>query len=286
MGYSAPEALAEALRLLAGGETRIVAGCTDYFPVLGDGQAPPKVLDVTRLAAMRGVTRTDTGWSIGATTTWTDLIRADLPPAFDGLKGAAREIGSVQIQNAGTIAGNLCNASPAADGVPPLLTLDATLELRSATGSRFVALLNFITGVRKIDLRPDELVFAIHIPDLPAASASSFLKLGSRKYMVISIAMVSTLVAVDGAGRIELARIAVGSCSAVAQRLGGLEAALIGQTAAQLAGQSEIWSGHLDVLSPIDDVRGSGDYRRAAVAEICKRAILAAMANTGGQGNG
>jgi len=278
MGYSVPATLSDALTLLAGGDAKIVAGCTDFFPMLGDRQAPPRLLDISSLPEMRGIARAQTGWTIGASTTWTDIARADLPPAFDGLKTAAREVGSLQIQNAGTVGGNLCNASPAADGVAPLLTLDATLELRSATRSRLIALSDFITGVRQTDLRPDELVFAIHIPDLPETAVSSFLKLGSRKYLVISIAMVAALVALDDAGRITEARVAVGACSAVAQRLPGLEAAIIGQTADQLTQQNDIWSQHLAPLSPIADVRGSADYRLDAAAELCKRALLSAVA--------
>ncbi len=285
MGYSVPDTLSDALDLLAGGDVKIVAGCTDFFPMLGERQAPSKLLDVSSLPEMRGVARTSNGWTIGASTTWSDIASADLPPAFDGLKSAAREVGSVQIQNAGTIAGNLCNASPAADGVPPLLTLNATLDLRSTSGARRVALSDFITGVRRIDLRPNELVFAIHIPDMPAPANSSFLKLGSRKYLVISIAMVAALVTLDGAGRIADARVAVGACSAVAQRLGGLEAALIGLNADQLQ-QTDIWSQHLAPLSPIADVRGSADYRFEAAAELCKRAVLGAMTGVKGDSDG
>ena len=285
MGYSVPDTLSDALNLLAGGDVKIVAGCTDFFPTLGERQAPSKLLDVSSLPALRGITRTPTGWTIGASTTWSDIVRADLPRAFDGLRAAAREVGSVQIQNAGTIAGNLCNASPAADGVPPLLTLNATLDLRSASGARRVALSDFITGVRRIDLRPDELVFAIHIPDIAPSANSSFLKLGSRKYLVISIAMVAALVTLDDAGRIAEARVAVGACSAVAQRLGGLEAALMGLNVDQLQ-QSDIWSQHLAPLSPIDDVRGSGDYRLDAAAELCKRAVFGAMTEANGGRDG
>lgn len=277
MGYSLPVTLPETLRLLAAGDAKIIAGGTDYFPQIGDKKAPANLLDISRIAELRGVTRTQAGWRIGGATTWSDLVRGDLPPAFDGLKQAARQVGSVQIQNAGTIGGNLCNASPAADGVPPLLTLGASVELVSAVGTRRVALADFITGVRKVDLRDGELVAAIHVPALPEATYASFIKLGARKYMVISIAMVSALVSLDGVGRIELARIAVGSCSAVAQRLGGLEAALMGRNGAQLSAQSGIWSQHLGGLSPIGDVRGSAEYRLEAAGELCHRAVIAAM---------
>jgi CO/xanthine dehydrogenase FAD-binding subunit len=281
MGYVAPTSLPDALQLLAGGDVKLVAGGTDHFPALADRRAPPAVLDISRLEGLRGISPLQSGWRIGAATTWTDIVRADLPPAFDGLKGAAREVGSIQIQNAGTIAGNLCNASPAADGVPPLLTLEAVIEVQSVGRTRHVALSDFITGVRKVDLAADELVVAIHIPALAGSPKGSFLKLGSRHYLVISIAMVSALVSLDRDGRIAMARVAVGACSPVAQRLGGLEGALMGQSAAQLADQREIWSAHLGDLSPIGDVRGSAAYRLEAAAELCKRAVLGAMGRDG-----
>jgi CO/xanthine dehydrogenase FAD-binding subunit len=265
---------------LSGGDLKVVAGCTDYLPGLGDRKAPRNVLDLSSVPELRGISRNEAGWSIGASATWTDIIKADLPPAFDGLKAAAREIGSIQIQNTGTVAGNLCNASPAADGVPPLLTLDARVELQSSDGRRVVKLSDFITGVRRIDLRPNELLRAIHIPNVPGPTRSCFVKLGSRTYLVISIAMVSALVLPDRAGRIEMARVAVGSCSAVAQRLGGLEAALLGLSVADLTDQPDIWSGHFDALSPISDVRGSAEYRLEAAAVLCRRAVFGALAGT------
>ncbi len=281
MGYSVPSTLPDALQLLAEGEVTLVAGGTDYFPALGQRRAPVGVMDISRLPELRGITRTKIGWTFGAATTWGDIVRAKLPPAFGGLVAAAREVGSVQIQNTGTIAGNLCNASPAADGVVPLLTLEATVEVRSATDARHVALSEFITGVRKVDLAPDEMVVAIHVPAPPASAKSNFLKLGSRKYLVVSIAMVSVLVTLDGQGRIAVARVAVGACSPVAQRLGGLEAALVGQSAAQLAEQGDIWAAHLGPLSPVGDLRGSAEYRAEAAGELCKRAVLGAMGGAG-----
>ena len=279
MGYITPQTLSDALQALRDGDggVRVVAGCTDYFPQRANARPDSDLLDITRLPGLRGVSRGVDGWQIGAATTWSDVINADLPPAFDGLKLAAREVGSVQIQNAGTVAGNLCNASPAADGVPPLLTLEASLELRSLGGTRRVPVSHFITGVRRIDLRPDEMVVAIHIPDQPDQTRSHFLKLGARRYLVISIAMVSVLLALDGAGRIEWARVAVGSCSAVAQRLGGLEDALAGQGAGQLRADPGIWTRHLAPLSPLDDVRGSAEFRLEVAGELCRRAVLGAM---------
>lgn len=277
MGYDTPATVPEALSALRDGDVKIIAGCTDYFPLQADGRRPATLLDITRVAGLRGVTSQTNGWTIGAATTWSDVINANLPPAFDGLKMAAREVGSVQIQNSATLVGNLCNASPAADGVPPLLTLGAELEVQSLRVTRRVPLADFITGVRQIDLAQDEMVVAVHIPAPQATARGYFLKLGARKYLVISIAMVSALMALDADGRITVARVAVGACSAVAQRLAGLEVALIGQTIDQLKLQPDIWACHVAPLTPISDIRGSSDYRQQVAGELCKRAVLGAL---------
>ena len=145
------------------------------------------------------------GWRLGATTTWAELIEAPLPPLFDGLKQAAREVGGRQIQNAGTVAGNLCNASPAADGVPPLLALDAEVELAGRAGTRRLPLAAFITGNRRTVLAPGELLVAIHVPKPAHDARSAFLKLGARRYLVISIAMAAATLEIED-GRVADAR--------------------------------------------------------------------------------
>lgn len=284
MGYATPDTLSDAVACLGSGQPSIVAGGTDFFPALGDRPAPADILDISRIAELGRITRSGPGCRIGAAVRWRDIIKADLPAGFDALKLAAREVGSLQIQNAGTVAGNLCNASPAADGVPPLLTLEARVELASASGRRELALAEFITGVRKTALKPGEMVSAILIPPLPAQARGHFLKLGARKYLVISIAMVSAVTWLDTSGAIAGARVAVGSCSAVATRLPGLEAALLGKTAAALAGQPEIWGAHLSDLAPISDVRGSGAYRLEAAGEMCRRVVLATLGEGGRDG--
>jgi len=277
MGYNVPNSLNDALTLLAESNVKIIAGGTDFFPALGDQAATGDLLDISRLSELRTIRHEEKGWRFGAAVRWTEILKADLPACFNGLKLAAREVGSWQIQNSGTLAGNLCNASPAADGVPPLLTLNAQVELASVSGARMVPLADFITGVRTIDLRKDEIVTAVLIPDFPQNADSHFLKLGARKYLVISIAMVAAMVWKDAQHRIAGADIAVGSCSAVATRLPGLEAALLGKTYQELAGDTGIWAAHLDELSPISDIRGSGEFRLDAAQELCKRTVLASL---------
>lgn len=277
MTYFHPSDLPSALAALEGGDApQIIAGGTDVYPAMQRGRQPSAMLDVTRIAGLRDIRSDQDMTRIGAAVTWSAIVAADLPPAFDALKAAAREVGSLQIQNAGTIAGNLCNASPAADGVPPLLALDAQVEVASAKrGTRVVPLGAFIKGVRQTALEPDELVTAILVPKTPSGMGSAFEKLGSRRYLVISIAMTAANVLLDVAGQIAQARIAVGSCSAVAQRLQGLEADIIGQRPEDIT----ITAKHLSALAPIDDVRGSAAYRLEAVAEQCRTAILKAAAS-------
>lgn len=268
--YLRPRGLEEALQALTRPFT-VLAGGTDFYPARVGRPVTEDVLDIAGIAALRGISAAPAGWRLGATTTWSELVEADLPPLFDGLKQAAREVGGRQIQNAGTLAGNLCNASPAADGVPPLLALDAQIEVASLAGTRHVPLAHFITGVRRTMLRPGELVVAIHVPRPRHEARSAFLKLGARRYLVISIVMVSAVFEVAD-GRITAARIAVGACSPVAQRLPALEQALTGLPLdVRLCDRVE--REHLAPLSPIDDIRGSADYRSDAVLVLLRRIL-------------
>lgn len=270
--YLQPRTIQEACLSLAEAPAAILAGGTDVYPALGDRRPHNRVLDVSRVADLRGVARDDQHVRIGAGTTWTDLIAADLPACFDGLKAAAREVGSVQIQNLGTIGGNLCNASPAADGVPPLLTLDAEVELASQAGRRRLPVAEFLLGNRRTRLRPDEILTAILVPRAFERGRSIFLKLGGRRYLVISVVMVSAVVELAPDGRVRLARVAIGSCSAVAQRLPGLEADLLGAEATPGLGRL-VTADHLATLSPIDDLRASAAYRVEAALELTRRAL-------------
>jgi CO/xanthine dehydrogenase FAD-binding subunit len=274
--YLKPKTLSDAVALLASSAGQILAGGTDFFPALGERLPQGDVVDITGLHEIRGISEQDKYIRFGGLTTWTELIRYPLPPCFDALKAAAREIGSVQIQNRGTIAGNVCNASPAADSVPPLLALDAEVELVSSEGKRRVPLAAFITGNRKTLRKTDEILTAILVPCGLENAASAFRKLGARKYLVISISMVAAVVATDTSGRVATARVAVGACSAVARRLVELENDLRGQVADSHIG-ALVRPEHLITLSPIDDVRASADYRRDASLTLVRRALEACV---------
>src|SRR5215469_14954315 len=162
--YLKPRTLDQAVSLLATTGGQILAGGTDFYPALGERLPQGNIVDITALDEIRGISIEADHVRVGGLTTWTEVIRAPLPRCFDVLKTAAREVGSVQIQNRGTVAGNLCNASPAADGVPPLLALDAEVELASAAGTRRMPVAEFIVGNRKTLRRPDEVLSAVLIP--------------------------------------------------------------------------------------------------------------------------
>ncbi|AZL60853.1 xanthine dehydrogenase family protein subunit M [Tabrizicola piscis] len=273
--YARPDTLAEALGLLSGGGWRVLAGGTDLYPGAGAQLSGP-VLDLAGLADLAGIRATGQGLRIGAATTWADLASASLPGAFCALQQAARQVGGRQVQVAGTIGGNLCNASPAADGVPPLLVLGAGVELASHSGVRHLPLAEFLLGPRQTALQTGEVLTAILIPPQGMQGQSAFVKLGARRHLVISIAMVAVRVVVE-AGRLAEVAVAVGSCSATATRLPGVEAALSGVLVSKAL--SRVTDADVSAaLSPIDDVRATAVYRNHAAAELVRRALAEALA--------
>ena len=274
--YIKPNTLDEAVLALAAEPAQILSGGTDFYPALGDRPVRGAVVDVSGLGQLRGVASERDWIRIGGLTTWSEIIRTPLPRCFDALKAAAREVGSVQIQNRGTVAGNLCNASPAADGVPPLLALDAEVELVSKAEVRRMPLAEFIVGNRKTRRRADELLTAVLVPRVVENAASAFVKLGARRYLVISISMVAAVVLLDDAARVADARVAVGSCSAVARRLRELEGELVGAAAREGLGRRARQE-HLQPLSPIDDVRATAEYRMDASLTLVQRALDACV---------
>lgn len=272
--YLRPHTLSDAIALLAADPgLRVLAGGTDLYPAAAEGAAALPVLDLAGIAALRGISHGPKGLRIGALATWAEVQRLDLPPVWRALAEAGREVGSPQIQNVATVVGNICNASPAADGTVALLALDAAVEMAGPEGPRRLPLAEFVTGVRRTALTPGEIVVALHLP--PAAGRSRFVKLGARRYLVISIAMVAARLALDPQGRVASAAVAVGACSPVARRLPALEAALLGQPAAAVPGlvRPELIEG----LAPISDIRAAADYRAAAVPVLVRRALAACL---------
>jgi len=283
--YYRPQSLNELLQhRLAGAQ--VVAGATDIYPGHTQshawGSAPAangnrNWLDITAVDELRGIHIGEQEIRLGALVTWSELVQTALPCGFTALIQAAREIGGAQIQNRATIVGNLCNASPAADGVPPLLCLDAEVEMTSLAGSRRLPLRDFIVANRKTQLSDDEIVTALIIPTPMAQYRSAFYKLGARRYLVISIVMAAIALDLDDAAIVRDARVTVGACSACALRLTALEQKLVGvslqsgQSTSSLT--SLVASTDFDQLQPIDDVRASAAYRNKVAVEVCRRLL-------------
>ncbi len=271
--YFRPTTLEEALAVRAAQPVTVLAGGTDVYPIrankVGWGDMHrDDVLDISAIAELKEIEQTADRLRFGALTTWSQMRRADLPEAFAGYQAASRDVGGVQVQNRGTLVGNICTASPAGDGIPCLLSLDAEIELASARGRRTVPIQDFITGYRQTVCGHDELVTAILIPRPPAGAVGDFLKLGARRYLVISIAMVAAVIAADDTGVIHHASVAVGACSEVAKRLHDLEAALLGQPLASAPDLIE--HAHFAALKPIGDLRASGHYRDSAARDLVR----------------
>jgi CO/xanthine dehydrogenase FAD-binding subunit len=264
-----PGSIAEAAAMKAAGAT-VLAGGTDVYPAHVGRALPEAIVDLCGLRELRGVTDTGDAHRFGALTTWAEVAAADLPSGCDGLRAAAREIGGIQVQHAGTIGGNLCTASPAADGVPNLLALNATVELASPTAKRALPLGAFLTGYRSTALGQDEILTSVSVPRSGADAHACFLKLGLRRYLVISVVMVAAVVELE-AGEVRDARVAVGACSPVATRLSALEGDLRGRRGDELA--AAVTPDHLGDLAPIDDVRASAAYRRHAALTLVRRAL-------------
>jgi CO/xanthine dehydrogenase FAD-binding subunit len=276
-----PQTVFEAVRLLAAGRWRIVAGATDLYPpdvvrrFRGESRFEAEIglLDITAIDTLREIRWQGDRLVFGAAVTWSDVAHAELPVWCHGLKQAAREVGGLQIQNRGTIGGNLCNASPAADGIPPLLALNAEVVLAAASGRRILPLSAFLLGNRQTAVRADELLEAVRVPDPGQGLRSVFYKLGARRYLVIAIVALAASLKFDAQGRLHDPRFAVGACAPTAVRLSALEAELAGLDVETAC--ARIRPDRLVELAPIDDVRATATYRLEATAELLRRAIRA-----------
>jgi carbon-monoxide dehydrogenase medium subunit len=273
-----PHTLMEALQLLheAHPQGAPVAGGTNLVPDLRSGRHCPKVLvDISRLEDLRGIRREDGMISAGGCVTIAELLASPLVAETAGaLHAAARLFASPLIRNRATLAGNLVDASPAADTAPPLLVLDAQVTLLSLSGCRTAPLADFFTGVRKTVCRPDELVGSVRWPVSEPASETGFgyYKLGLRKADAISVISVAVRLDLGADGRCHQARVALGSVAPVPLRVYAVEALLQGQA---LTPAILVEAGRLaaEAVSPISDLRASASYRRRMADVLVQRLL-------------
>ncbi len=277
MRIETPRSCAEASALLqALPDARVMAGGTDVLVRLKDQLVWPPLVEISRLAELRGMAEQD-GWlRLGALSTWTEIERAALTARHaDVLVEAAREVGSPQIRNRGTLGGNVANASPAGDSLPALIVLDAELELRGTQGTRRVAVAQFCRAPGKTVLAHDELIVAIWVP-VRAGWRGVFARLGQRAALAISKVSVAVRVLLVG-GLVQDSRIALGAVAPTVLRVKAAEEVLRGQplSAAVIQAAAEAAGA---AARPITDIRSNEPYRRAMCAELLRRA-LARLAN-------
>lgn len=272
--YARPASLDEACRIRAERpEWTVLAGGTDLMVGVHHRPPPPGVLDLFGLAELRGVALVDGAIRIGAATTYADLLRSELVRAeLPSLWECAREVGAVQIQERGTIGGNVGTSSPVGDTLPVLLALDAELELASTGGVRRVPYDGFVTGYRRTDLRPDELIAAVVVPRPPAGTVHFWRKVGTRRAQAISKVMVAGAGRVGADGAVEHARLAMGAVADRPVRLPACEAMLTGMPASdELA--KWIQASVRQAIEPISDVRSTADYRLAVAERLAARFV-------------
>jgi CO/xanthine dehydrogenase FAD-binding subunit len=274
----APDTWEEALAMKAAQPDAVpIAGGTDLMVALNfDRARPAAILDLTRVPELRDWSADDGRLRIGAGVTYTRLID-ELGDRLPGLAIASRTVGSPQIRNRGTVGGNLGTASPAGDGLPPLYVSDADVELASTTGTRRMAVTDFITGPKRNAARDGELIAAFHLP--AAAGAQQFAKIGTRNAMVIAVCSFSLAIWPE--------RGAVCACigsagptpirarEAEAFAAGVLEEEGLWEARGPLADAALARFGALvaAAAAPIDDVRGSAAYRRHALAVLGRRTL-------------
>lgn len=269
-----PTSLQGAYRLLTGGLLRPIAGGTDVMvQITGElGEPPRRILDLWHLDELRGIARDGDDLVLGALTTYTELRRSRLVSEFlPELAEAAATIGAAQIQNRGTLGGNIANASPAGDTLPLLLAVDATIVAGSARGERNVAAHDFWTGYRQTALDPDELVVRVRIP-LATDRQLRFRKIGTRRAQAISKVVMALAWRPTAEGSWQDVRLALGSVAERPIRAWETEQILEGAEPSERTADRAMASLAAEI-HPIDDVRSTAAYRLAVATRVLHRLI-------------
>jgi carbon-monoxide dehydrogenase medium subunit len=271
-----PDSVAQAIRLAAdfGPDARFLAGGTDLIIQINRKRCMPlHLIALGGIDGLSGIERRGNNIVLGAMTTHKAIEQSVvLQGPLAALAEAARVVGGHQIRNVATIGGNVANASPAADLLPPLLTLDASVRVTGSAGNRQVPLADFLRGPGAVDRAVDELLVSLAFARPPFGAATAFIKAGRRRAMEISIVCVAALLALNAYGRCGTVRIALGAVGPTAMRAAAAEQALLGcePTEAALCEAGRIAAAG---CAPIDDVRASADYRRMLVQALVPRAL-------------
>jgi carbon-monoxide dehydrogenase medium subunit len=279
LAYAAPSTVEEAVRALAGasGIAKVLSGGTDLLVQLRSGRVSPDlIVDTKKIPGISGIRERDGGFVIGAATSGAEIGECEaLQRAWPGVVEAANLIGSTQIQGRASLAGNLCNASPAADSVPALIAASATCVVAGASGRREVPVENIVTGPGRTSLGRDEFVVEFHLPRRPPRSGDAYLRFIPRTEMDIAVVGAAVSVTLDPAGVCTDARVVLGAVAPTALLLPDAAAALIGRAldATALAGLDQAAR---RACKPINDKRGTIEYRTKVAGVMARRAATIA----------
>ncbi len=280
MRYEAPSSFEEASGLLAGetGVTRILAGGTDVLVQLRSGLVEPDlIVDIKRIPGAKDITRTDDGgWRIGAAVSGAEMgEHAELKAAWPGIVEAVELIGSTQVQGRCTMAGNLCNGSPAADSVPAMIAADAIAEVVGPSGTRDVYVEEIPLGPGRTRLEKGDVIAAIRLPARPERAGDAYLRFIPRTEMDIAVVSAGVSLCLDASGKVLDARIGLGAVGPTVVNAAAAADAIIGTTLddAAIAAMIEAVA---TACSPIDDKRGTVKFRTKVAGVLAKRAALKA----------
>jgi aerobic carbon-monoxide dehydrogenase medium subunit len=280
MRYEAPESLEGAIALLAGatGEARVLAGGTDLLVQMrAELVEPDLIVDIKRISETRAVTEENGGWRIGAAVTGAELKEHPrLKQVWPGVIEAANLIGSTQIQGRATMGGNLCNGSPAADSVPALVAAGAVARIAGPQGRRELPVEDVMLGPRRLALGKGEFVVSFLLPTRPPRSADAYLRFIPRTEMDIAVVGAGVNLTLDGAGTITAARVALGAVAPRILLVREAADAIIG-TRLDRDAQDRLKEAARAVCQPIDDKRGTIDFRIEVAGVLARRAALIAL---------
>jgi CO/xanthine dehydrogenase FAD-binding subunit len=266
-----PHSLAEALDALAADPKLVpLAGATDLMVYLESGALPAcTFLNLQEVSELKPALTLDGTLTLGALTTYRDIRVSRVKEHFPMLASAAREVGSRAIQSRGTWAGNIANASPAADGVPALMAYDAELDLMSTLGGRRLPLSTFYRGYKQMDRRPDELITAIHLPAPQPGWREYYRKVGARRFQAISKTLLAARILLDAGGVVTDIRLVFASVAPYTLRAFRTETLIRGRQLTP-AVINEAAAAIQDEIQPIDDIRSTEAYRRRVTSNLLR----------------
>jgi CO/xanthine dehydrogenase FAD-binding subunit len=279
LGYTAPLTVEEAVRMLAGapGVAKILSGGTDLLVQLRSGRTKPDlIVDIKKIPGVSGIRERDGAFVIGAATPGAVIGECEaLQQAWPGVVEAVNLIGSTQVQGRASLAGNLCNASPAADSVPALIAARATCVVAGANGRREVPVESIVTGPGRTSLRADEFITEFHLPKRPSRSADAYLRFIPRTEMDIAVVGAGVSVTLDNSGACADARVVLGAVAPTAILVPEAAAALIGRTLDETA-LAALDQAARRACKPINDKRGTIEFRTKVAAVMARRAAVVA----------